>query len=151
MPGLPPVDFVMAFDYGRLAIHHASAARNLSLGWEVLPYRGGFAAAPSIHWAEEDEYFYVISGGHVIRVARSRDLRTWESSRYLVASPHPADDATVAPFMGMENLVAWEPSGILRADLANPGCWDHNSNDADFCCGGPLTGGGAPANKSFVM
>ena len=71
IPGLPDVDFVMAVDYGRLAVHNASAGagdRNLSHGWRLLPWNaaenGGFSACPSIHWAEEDGACRGVSDGH---------------------------------------------------------------------------------------
>jgi hypothetical protein len=50
IPGLPNVDFVMAVENGRLAVHDAGTAnRNLSIGWRMLNWTadGGFSACPA--------------------------------------------------------------------------------------------------------
>lgn len=156
IPGLPDVDFVMAVDYGRLAVHNASAGagdRNLSHGWRLLPWNaaenGGFSACPSIHWAEEDGYFYSISGGHIITLARSLDLKTWlranrshmsegaggddrggagAGARPFLAAD-PTADSAISPLMGFPEHVEADKSRVLKADLLHPECWDHNVND----------------------
>jgi hypothetical protein len=156
------VDYVMAFDYGRLAVHRSppsSAAPpiDLSTGWQVLEedgYIGGFGAAPALHWSEDDGYFYVMSGGHVISLARSANLSSpWQrAAPRLFVAPRPAEDVAVSPFLGLAaQLRAHDPHGTLSSDLAHGACWDHNSNDADFCCGGRRTGGGAPLNRAWVF
>jgi hypothetical protein len=44
----------------------------------------GFGACPAVHFGEEDGFFYVISGGHTIALARSRDFKSWEHAPPLV-------------------------------------------------------------------
>ena len=108
----------------------------------------------AIHWAEEDHYFYAISGGRIISLARSKDLKVWvpaarDGGPFI--RPDHAIDGRVAPYMGMPAHIAADKAGVLKADLEHAECWDHNSNDADFCCGGLTTGGGAPLNVAWVF
>jgi hypothetical protein len=185
IPGLPPtVNFVMAIDYGRLAVHHNTTGRDLSRGWEMLGPKynenhAGFFACPSIHWEEADGYFYAISGGRRIDLARSRDLKMWEKSTVASSSSSssgngngnssnandggaafiaadPAADGKLSPYMGLRAQAAAQGrnngEGVIDSDLSHPTCWDHNSNDADFCCStGPLSGGGAPTDVAWVF
>jgi hypothetical protein len=44
----------------------------------------GFGACPAVHYGEEDGYFYVISGGRTIALARSHDFQAWEHAPPLV-------------------------------------------------------------------
>ena len=61
------LNFVMVSEHGRVYAH-ASPDRNLTRGWQmVAPGGTGFGACPAVHFAEEDEYFYVISVRGLLR------------------------------------------------------------------------------------
>jgi hypothetical protein len=151
------INFVMVLENGRIAVHTA-ADRNLSKGWVVHHSKSkGFGECPAVHYGEEDGYFYVISGGRTIALARTKNLNDWVKAKDLVAAD--ADlDSKVSPFLDMEAQVNGKTPGSdqkaaanLRNVLANPYCWEFNVNDADFCCGSKETAPGAPLNKSYVL
>jgi hypothetical protein len=153
------VDFVMIMDHGR-AFYHATGDRNLSAGWQPIntSVPMGYGACPSVHYAEEDGFFYMISGGHLIALVRTRDFLTWESGNAHFIKADADQDTRVSPFMGIQGQVNGSVPGSdksasasLRSTLAHPYCWEYDVNDADFCCGGPKTSPGAPQDKAFLF
>ena len=119
----------------------------------------GFGACPAVHYGEEDGFFYVISGGREISLARTRDLTTWEHAPPLVTYDR-SEDLKLSPYMNAaaqaEGAAPATPEHAaaakqMRTVLAHPECWESFVNDADMCCGGPLTAPGAPTDKAFVL
>jgi len=161
--GVPsePLNFVLVAEHGVVAMH-AGADRNLTRGWTFAADggdTGGFSACPSVHYSEDDGNFYVIFGGQEIGLSRSRDLTHWEHAGSPLVTYDHAADVALSPFLGIrEQAAGTNPASaehataaaVLRQNLAHPECWEFFVNDADFCCGGPATGGGAPAATAFV-
>ena len=113
-----------------------------------------------MHYGEEDGFFYVISGGREIALARTRDLRTWQHAPVLVRADTGMQDAAISPFLGLAQQAAGRmpaskehaaAAASLRSVLAHPECWEFDVNDADMCCGGPLTAPGAPRDKAYLL
>ena len=176
-----PLNFVMVSENGRIATH-SSPDRNLSSGWRFFGKCGradvavgakppacknppchrpgcGFGPCPAVHYGEEDGFFYVISGGSEIALARTRDLTTWEHAPPLVTYDR-SQDAKLSPYMNIAAQAKGEAPATLehkaaakrlRAIVSHPQCWESFVNDADMCCGGPLTAPGAPTDKAFVL
>eukprot|EP01062_Namystynia_karyoxenos_P003265 TRINITY_DN1115_c0_g1_i1.p2 TRINITY_DN1115_c0_g1~~TRINITY_DN1115_c0_g1_i1.p2 ORF type:complete len:358 (+),score=94.89 TRINITY_DN1115_c0_g1_i1:63-1076(+) len=133
---LPAHRYVMILEPFMFMLNN-NADGDLTHGWFPAPNATGPHAAtggPSIRF--ENGYYYVITGGHTVYLARSRDLRNWEPPVVMV-QPSPAD-AAVAPYVGF-------PEDASRKDFdpmhANWKDWDWNSNDADVCCHGVSEGG----------
>ena len=164
--GAVPLDFLMVSESGRVAAH-AGPGRSLSVGWvhlanETHGAKRGFGACPAVHYGEEDGFFYVISGGTEIALARTRDLEIWEHApAMLVETPPPGSaeqkaNVKVSPFLALAAQAQAQGPGAaaaatLRSDLAHPECWEGYVNDADMCCGGPLTAPGAPTDRAYVL
>lgn len=150
-----PLNFVLVSENGHV-VAHAGPDRNLTSGWVRLGQCGrdangtkkkgdcGFGACPAVHYGEEDGYFYVISGGREIALARSKDFAMWEHGPTLV-SADIAHDAQLSPFMGIASQAAGKvpataehaaAAASLRSTLAHPECWEFDVNDSDMCCGG---------------
>jgi hypothetical protein len=171
----------MIMDHGR-AFYHATGDRNLSKGWQAIntTVPMGFGACPSVHYAEEDGFFYMIFGGRIIALVRTRDFVQWETGEHnfikadadqvgcccllLPLSCCSVDtrscyqDAQISPFMGLLDQANGSvpssdqnASASLRSTLNHPYCWEFDVNDADFCCGGPKTSPGAPQDKAYVF
>jgi hypothetical protein len=166
-----PLNFVLVSESGRVATHTAPD-RNLSTGWvhfsgEHHEASRGFGACPAVHYGEEDGFFYVISGGTEISLARTLDLKHWEHTDPLVRTPDPWSgdnfrDANVqlSEFLGMREQASGnfprtaehkQAAASMNSSLANPQCWEKDVNDSDMCCGGPLTAPGAPQDRAWVL
>ena len=94
---------------------------------------------------------YTISGGHVIVLQRSRDLKTWERASTNFVQSSPADILVASSVMSS----AADNLRRSHANLSFPERekWDHDSNDADFCCeswGGASPEKGGPTG-SYVL
>lgn len=113
----------------------ASSLRTF-LTWQVVAPGSakGPCGGPSVRWAPEPGnasrgYYYRITGGHHVALARSRDLREpWQSVEMIVPT---AADANVAPFAGFPGSEARKGFPVNHAHWE---AWDLNSNDADVCC-----------------
>ena len=166
-----PLNFVLVSESGRVATHTAPD-RNLSTGWVHLSGEDhtasrGFGACPAVHYGEEDGFFYVISGGTEIALARTRDLKSWEHAEPLVRTPVPWSGANfrdanvqLSEFLGIRQQAAGsfpntaehkQAAAAMKSTLAHPECWEKDVNDSDMCCGGPLTAPGAPQDKAWVL
>eukprot|EP00039_Didymoeca_costata_P022661 m.4938 g.4938 ORF g.4938 m.4938 type:complete len:285 (+) comp3143_c0_seq1:456-1310(+) len=141
---VPSHNFIMAMEHGRMAIH-SSEHRNLSYGWNILPHIGSFGACPSVHWATSG-YYYFVSGGTNIALTRTKDLSTWDHPTVgPLVHPNLVGDSKVSPYLGISTQYQTQ-GGVLKSNLEHPGCWDHYSNDADFCCQE-----GLPHNVSYIF
>lgn len=127
---LPPHKYAMILEPFIFYLNN-NADGDLSHGWFEAPNTTTPlmpAGGPSIRWSRG--YYYVISGGHHVFLARSKDLRTnWEST--LLVQPTIAD-GTIASLAGFPESASRKGfdtmSGKHWVD------WDWNSNDADVCC-----------------
>ena len=129
-PGLPPHRYVMIDENDGIHVSNGTGG-NLTAGWAPLSRwvpgaKGpGQRGCPSIRFSPKDQFYYTISGGRTVDVARTRDFRSWElAARDPWAQPDPAD-AQVAPLLGFPGMAA------------NRCTWDHTSNDVDMCCAHP--------------
>ena len=89
----------MVSESGRIATHSAPD-RNLSTGWKHFSGENhsaarGFGACPAVHYGEEDGFFYVISGGSVIALSRTKDLETWEHTAAPLVTPLVGHDTAL--------------------------------------------------------
>jgi hypothetical protein len=154
---LPPHGYVMSDECPGFHVNDASDG-NLTRGW-VVP--GGTTAGPcggpSVRWAPEPGsssssnnsnnsnsslgrpgYYYRITGGRTVALARSRDLGVsspWQSVNMI--SPTP-EDANVSRFAGFAQRAAGLGFGLNHDHWD---AWDFNSNDADVCCMDPAVNG----------
>ena len=106
-------------------------------------------------------------GGTAIALARSSDLENWEHTEPLVPTPDPwsganfrDDNVQLSEFLGIRQQATGDVpataehqrvAASLRSTVAHPSCWEKDVNDADMCCGGPLTAPGAPQSKAWVL
>ena len=136
---LPQHAYVMSNECPGWALSNGTAEGNLTTGWLESPAGTGKGpcGGPSVRWAPEPGhasrgYYYRITGGHTVELARSRDLQDpWQS--VMMISPTNAD-ANVSKFAGFP-AVASELGWDLNHQY--PRSWDFNSNDADVCCMDP--------------
>ena len=141
-PGtLPPHGYVMSNECPGFRILDAPDG-NLTTGW-VVPdgTEKGPCGGPSVRWAPEPGnssrgYYYRITGGHTVALARSRDLRDpWQSVEMISPTPQ---DANVSRFLGFADRAS-RLGFQLNHDHWT--AWDRNSNDADVCCMDPTVNG----------
>jgi len=149
-PSLPPHRFVMVTEEGTFALNN-NADGDLTRGWRTLSAAEASVPAcpegcqcPSIKFFSG--WYYLITGGNRIWLLRSRDLKAWEQPppalRPFVQSS--AGDGAVAQIAGnaapggpIASADAWYAARHLTTPsvmLAHTAEWDHNVNDADFCC-----------------
>jgi hypothetical protein len=86
---------------------------DLSTGWFPAPNATAPSApsgGPSIRF--EGGYYYVITGGHKVYLARSRDLRAWEPAVEMAAPS--AADAVVAPRVREKEITFEPPRQLLQ-------------------------------------
>jgi hypothetical protein len=138
---LPAHTHVMSDECPGFRINNA-ADGNLTKGWVVAPGSSkGPCGGPSVRWTIDPQnssrsYYYRITGGHHVQLARSRDLRPpWQSVTMIVPTP---EDANVAPFAGFPS--SYERKGF-QVNHEHWEDWDFNSNDADVCCMDPAVNG----------
>ena len=103
MTQLPPHGYVMSDECPGFRINNSTDG-NLTKGWVVAPgSKAGPCGGPSVRWAPEPGnssrgYYYRITGGHHVALARSRDLRDpWQSVTMIEPTP---EDANIAPYAG---------------------------------------------------
>lgn len=139
---LPAHTHVMSDECPGFRIINAPADGNLTKGWNIAPgSTAGPCGGPSTRWTVDPKnrsagYYYRITGGHHVMLARSRDLRDPWQSTTMIEPTKP--DANVAPFAGFPQT--WKSKGF-ELNLDNWQAWDRNSNDADVCCMDPLVNG----------
>ena len=138
---LPFHGYVMSDECPGFRINNSTDG-NLTTGWIVAPGSSkGPCGGPSVRWAPEPGnssrgYYYRITGGHHVALARSRDLRDpWQSVTMI--QPTPAD-ANVSRFAGFPESAGRKNFAVNHAHWA---AWDWNSNDADVCCMDPAVEG----------
>jgi len=138
---LPIHGYVMSDECPGFRINNSTDG-NLTRGWVVAPGSSkGPCGGPSVRWAPEPTnssrgYYYRITGGHTVSLARSRDLREpWQSVTMITPT---AEDAQVSPYAGFAAVAARKRFGLNRDHWSS---WDWNSNDADVCCMDPSVEG----------
>jgi hypothetical protein len=154
----------------RYAVHNSNGSSNLSSGWTTLPKSTAFGPAahisgwgcPSVRYFSP--YYYVIGGGHVVQLGRSKDLMKWEMATPELGSgfssdfirPSERDNLTASSVMrtaAQNHLSAGrtsEPHDIGDGpSVPNRTKWDLDANDADFCCDLPPSAGGP--TESWVL
>ncbi len=147
-PGTTYAMFLEPFTY---AVNNATDG-NLTRGWTVvnsLAPPGGASGGPCFTYNPLDGYFYILTGGHVVQLFRTRDFLTWNESTPAPFISPSAGDGLVAPFNGFAAVAARKGSPPQKRvnvpeDFpfvpfdpvwqANFSTWDRNSNDGDFCC-----------------
>ena len=182
-PNLPDHAVVMATDDADTWAVHSGSDGNLSTGWKTLSpmqangpmldfgHPGGRCAAVRFF----DPYYYIIGGGHVVHLGRSKDLLRWQMSGQCWQSldkahpvnctgsgssggyspdfirPHPRDNLTATRVMrsaAQNHLRAGNGIGG-GPSVPNRSLWDEDANDSDFCCDLPPEQGGP--SESFVL
>lgn len=137
VPGnLPPHRYVMATEQGKTWAVNNNGDGNLASGWVTLTSdkaKGGVLACPSVIYVPSDGYYYTISGGNYIPLQRSRDLLEWERAAEVFIRASPGDVRTASDMMASahDNLVRGH---AYNESIPNWSKWDHDSNDADWCC-----------------
>ena len=147
-PGARYAMFIEAFTW---AVNNATDG-NLSHGWEIIPSNPpprGAGGGPSFTYSADDDYFYILTGGHFVQLFRTLDFISWQES-----SPAPfifpsAGDGLVSQYNGFAAVATKkgsppqahvgvpEPYPFVPFDpvwTTNWTSWSRNSNDADFCC-----------------
>jgi hypothetical protein len=151
---LPPHRYVMATEKGTPWIVNNNADGDLRHGWITLKTSqasGGIDACPSVRYLPGDGYYYTISGGHIIHLRRSKDLKVWETAKdaFIQAS---ANDTLIA------SSIMTSAAENIRKSHANLSIpvrekWDKDANDGDICCeswGGASPEKGGPSG-SFIV
>lgn len=144
---LPAHTHVMSDECPGFRIINATADGNLTKGWTTVPgSKKGPCGGPSTRWTYDPQnksagYYYRITGGHHVMLARSRDLRDPWQSVTMIQPTQP--DATVAPFAGFPRT--YKSKGF-ELNIQHWTAWDRNSNDADVCCMDPSW-----VNGSYVI
>ena len=131
-----------------------NADGNLTYGWSILqgtvPPAGAPCGGPSMAYSPLDDYYYILTGGNVVRLYRTQDFSTWaESSPAPFIAPSEGD-AAVAPYCDFPALALVDgsppaahvgvPEPFPRRPFlpywagSNWSSWSQNSNDADICC-----------------
>eukprot|EP01065_Artemidia_motanka_P028046 TRINITY_DN33257_c0_g1_i1.p2 TRINITY_DN33257_c0_g1~~TRINITY_DN33257_c0_g1_i1.p2 ORF type:complete len:334 (+),score=96.20 TRINITY_DN33257_c0_g1_i1:61-1062(+) len=123
---LPPHKYVMMLEPFTFMVNDGT---NLTQGWTRVDAAKPKAPSggPSIRWT--GNYYYIITGGHIVYLLRSKDLQSWEGPVEMI-SPTAAD-AQVAPFCGFPENEVRKGFPVMSANWDH---WDWNSNDADVCC-----------------
>ena len=153
---LPPHRYAMFLECFAWAIND-NADGNLTTGWTLLAGTRAPAGAPcggpAMVYTPTDLYYYILTGGNVVRLYRTTDFAAWTESAPAPFIAPAAGDAEVAPFAGfareastikgsppnVKNIVG-QPEPFPRLPFlpywagANWTSWVHNSNDADVCC-----------------
>jgi hypothetical protein len=103
-PTLPAHTHVMSDECPGFRINNAPDG-NYTTGWVVAPGSSkGPCGGPSVRWAAEPGnasrgYYYRITGGSTVALARSRDLREpWQSVEMIRPTPADADVSRFAGF-----------------------------------------------------
>ena len=147
--GLPPHGYVMATEKGTTWAVNNGTDGDLTKNWITLDsavYKGGVVACPSVRYLPSDGYYYTISGGTHIHIQRSKDLKTWEESKNLFIVPS-VEDVKVPNVTNSKYNFDQEPTSWWS--IGNQSKWDHDSNDADFCC--ESWGGAKDVKGSYVV
>lgn len=150
---LPPHRYAMFLECFAWAVNN-NADGNLTTGWALLPGTrappGAPCGGPSFVYSPTDLFYYILTGGNVVRLYRTSDFVSWaESSPAPFIAPGEGD-AAVAPFAGFAATAATRgsppnahvgvPEPFPRRPFspfwegANWTAWVRNSNDADICC-----------------
>lgn len=153
VPALPPHKYAMYLECFTWAINN-NADGNLTTGWTLLPAthapEGAPCGGPSMVYSPTDLFYYILTGGNVVRMYRTQDFVSWtESTRAPFIFPDEGD-AAVAPFTGFgltaasrgspPNAHVGVPEPFPRRPFlpywagSNWTAWVQNSNDADVCC-----------------
>lgn len=150
-PAFPGARYAMFLESFTWLVNNATDG-NLSQGWSIVeskPPPNGSSGGPSFTYSADDDMFYILTGGHVVQLFRTRDFVSWEES-----NPSPfifpgAGDAAISSYNGFaatakrkgsppqahvgvpENFpfVPYDPVWVT-----NWTSWNRNANDADFCC-----------------
>ena len=104
---------------------------------------GGSTECPSVRYLPSDGYYYVISGGHTVELARSKDLLSWEASNQSTLFIMPSSRDVLAATSVMKSAATNLQKGGWYLSAPHRQMWDHASNDADMCC--ESWGGASPA------
>ena len=104
---------------------------------------GGSTECPSVRYLPSDGYYYVISGGHTVELARSKDLLSWEASNQSTLFIMPSSRDVLAATSVMKTAATNLQKGGWYLSAPHRQMWDHASNDADMCC--ESWGGASPA------
>ena len=117
-PSLPPHRYAMILEPFHFMLNNNKDG-DLSSGWFPAPNAttpDAPSGGPSIRFL--DGYYYVITGGHTVYLARSRDLLTWEEPVEMAAPSK--NDAQIAPYANFEAdasrkaLILWkEKIGLI--------------------------------------
>jgi hypothetical protein len=119
-------------------------------GWTVAPHQAPPKApsgGPSIKWS--NGFYYAITGGETVNLARSKDLYAWEPAVTMI-SPTIADNQ-VAPFNGFAKDALRKGFDNM---MKNSSAWDLYSNDGDICCtdqAAAAAAGHGSANQSWLV
>ena len=131
----------------------ASADANLTKGWRIVNATqappGGACGGPSFTYSPADDFYYILTGGHTVKLFRTLDFMNWtESTPSPFISPS-FQDAFVSPYNGFAAAAKHkgsppakyvgvpEPFPFVPFDpvwTENWESWNNFSNDADFCC-----------------
>ena len=122
---------------------------SLTLAHTRAPRRGGSGGGPSFTYSADDDFFYILTGGHVVQLFRTHDFLSWEESNPAPFIFPSAGDGLVSPFNGFP-ATAPQKGSPPQAHVGVPEnfpfvpfdpvwtrnwtSWAHNSNDADICC-----------------
>ena len=107
-PAFPGARYAMFLEAFTWAVNNATDG-NLTRGWELVeskPPPGGAAGGPSMTYSADDDLFYILTGGHVVQLFRTRDFSTWEESNPSPFIAPSAGDALVSPFNGFAATAA---------------------------------------------
>ena len=146
--GLGGIDaaYVMMLEPFVFAVHGVGS--DLSTGWKVITSTtvpDAPSGGPSIRYNPVDRRHYVITGGRMVYLVRTRDFETWESSPNAPFIMHTEADAKVSPFAGFPAVQEARGFGPMAGN--NWSRWDWNSNDAYVCCMTPS----APKDQAWVV
>ena len=148
---LPPHRYAMFAECFTWLVNDATDG-NLTSGWTVVNSTApphGSCGGPSFTYSPLDDMYYILTGGNTVRLFQTPDFATWRES-----SPSPfifpsAGDALVSPMNGFAAVAKAKGSppqarvGVPERFpfvpfdpvwITNWTAFDHNSNDADFCC-----------------
>jgi hypothetical protein len=148
---LPPARYAMFLECFTWLVNDNENG-DLTSGWSLVQSTnppGGACGGPSFTYSADDDFFYILTGGHTVQLYRTSNFSAWELS-----SPSPfitpsAGDALISPFNGFSAVATKkgsppqahvnvpEPFPFVPFDpvwMINWTSWSENSNDGDVCC-----------------
>jgi hypothetical protein len=126
-----------------LFVNNATASGptgKLGSGWVMLdsarfnlPTNPGSSGCPSIRWDDDSGFYYAFSGGHVVYIARSKDLAAWELGNQTTILRPSLNDTVIAPrWFGNYTPSNTSDAAARIAKYANSTDGFGNDSDADL-------------------